>query len=105
MVFFNTNAILYTYDGFLRGSIDVTSIKADMGKLYRKPVPNDITFRQIRRIATHFGCKIEGGGKHIRIDFPSNKTLPIPIHGKCVPKYIIAEFKILLDEIQETNGA
>ena len=72
-----------------------------MEKLYRKPIPNDIRIDEITRIAKHYGCQTDSGGKHqLKIIHKQTGTvIPIPCHGDIVAEAYVKQFKALLDEI------
>ena len=75
-------------------------------KLYKKPIPNDITYDEIEKIADHFGCIVsKKRGKHpLKIIHKESGTIiPIPKHGKCVQEAYIKQLKVLLDEIREVE--
>lgn len=66
--------------------------------MYRKPIPNDITFDEVVSIMTHFGCIIEYGGNHPKIVCKQySRVIPIPKHGKTVGEAYIKQLKDLLD--------
>lgn len=73
-------------------------------KFYKKPVPNDITYDEMKRVAEYFGCIVDTkGGKHpYRVVYPGNGTvIPIPVHGKTVKEAYISQLKKLFDYIKE----
>jgi hypothetical protein len=73
-------------------------------KFFRKPVPNDITYDEMERVAKHFGCIVDKkGGKHpYRVVYPKNGTvIPIPVHGKTVKEAYISQLKTLFECIKE----
>lgn len=76
-------------------------------KLNRVPVPNDMTYTEILRLAEYYGCEVFTGGKHpIRIaDRTSQYIVTVPRHGKCVKEAYIKELKILFNEIETRGGA
>lgn len=71
-------------------------------KFNEKPIPNDITFDEVERLANAFGCRIVSGGKHSKkvVDVPSGTVIPIPMHGKYVQEAYIKELKDLFAEIE-----
>jgi hypothetical protein len=84
----------------------VSSIDTLRAKFYRKPIPNDITFDELFRLAKAYGCIVDTkGGKHpIRIIYkPLGKVIPIPRHSKCVGEAYIKELKVLFTEIADSK--
>ena len=71
-------------------------------KFNEKPIPNDITFDEVERLANAFGCRVMSGGKHSKkiVDIPSGTVIPIPMHGKYVQEAYIKELKDLFAEIE-----
>ncbi len=71
-------------------------------KFYRVPVPNDITYDEMIRLARSYGCAIKAGGKHpIKIiDIDSGTVIPIPVHGKFVQEVYICQLKEMFREIE-----
>ena len=71
-------------------------------KFNEKPIPNDITFDEVERLANAFGCRIVSGGKHSKkvVDVPSGTVIPIPMHGKYVQEAYIKELKDLFAAIE-----
>ena len=84
----------------------MSSIEKRLEKLYRKPVPNDITFHELESIAKYFGCIVDSGGNHSKIIYKGsfNKVIPIPRHKKTVDEVYIIQFKQLLEQIKEANS-
>ena len=74
-------------------------------KFYKKPIPNNITFDEVSRLASSYGCIILAGGKHSKkvVDIPSGTVIPIPMHGKYVQEAYIKELKDLFDIIENRN--
>lgn len=74
-------------------------------KFQRKPIPNDITFDELKVIAEHYGCIVVSGGKHSKkiVYEPLGTVIPIPMHGKTVKEAYIKEVKNLIDQIKEGN--
>jgi hypothetical protein len=70
-------------------------------KFNEKPIPNDITFDEVERLAGAYGCRVIAGGKHSKkvVDVPSGTVIPIPMHGKYVQEAYIKELKDLFAEI------
>ncbi len=77
-----------------------------MEKLYRKPIPNDMTFNEISAIAEHFGCIIDAGGNHLKIVYKGSfmRVIPIPRHGKTVQEAYVKQVKDLIDKIREEQS-
>ena len=90
----------------------MTSFSKLRERLFRIPIPNDMTESQILSIAQNYGCKIMTGGNHqkrIAYEPPTDspverKIIPIPSHGKHVPEYVIKELKQLIIEIECYQG-
>jgi hypothetical protein len=80
---------------------DVLTGEAE-AEIQRKPIPNDITFDEVERLANAYGCKVLAGGKHSKkiVDVPSGTVIPIPMHGKHVQEAYIKELKDLFAEIE-----
>lgn len=74
-------------------------------KFNEKPIPNDISFDEIERLARAYGCKVISGGKHSKkiADVSSGTVIPIPMHGKYVQEAYIKELKDLFAEIEERS--
>lgn len=74
-------------------------------KFNEKPIPNDITFDEVERLANAYGCRVISGGKHSKkiADVPSGTVIPIPMHGKYVQEAYIKELKDLFAEIEARN--
>ncbi len=82
----------------------MSRIEKAIEKFYKKPVPNDITYDEMKRVAEHFGCIVDKkGGKHpYRVICPMNGTIiPIPVHGKTVKEAYISQLKKLFDCMKE----
>ena len=76
-------------------------------KFNEKPIPNDITFEEVERLANAYGCRVIAGGKHSKkiIDVPSGTVIPIPVHGKYVQEaYKRAEGSVCGDRSAEQGG-
>lgn len=75
-------------------------------KFFSKPIRNDMTVEEVKRLAEYYGCKIVYGGNHqMRIaDIESGRVIPVPDHGKCVKEAYIKELKDLFIEIEERNS-
>ena len=76
-----------------------------IAKFREKPTRNDITYAEVRRIATHYGCDVKSGGKHpiIVVSKKPVKIIPIPGHGKFVKEAYITELKKLFEEIEAAS--
>ena len=64
----------------------MSTIEKRLKKFYRKPIPNDITFDDVRILASYFGCEIVTGGNHSQkvVHKSSGTVIPIPMHGNCI---------------------
>ena len=71
-------------------------------KFNEKPIPNNISFDEVERLANAYGCRVISGGKHSKkvVDAPSGTVIPIPMHGKYVQEAYIKELKDLFAEIE-----
>jgi len=72
-------------------------------KLYRKPIPNDITFLEVEKVAEHYGCIVlKSGGRHpIKVIHKETGTvIPIPKHSKHVQEVYIKQLKDLFNKIK-----
>lgn len=85
----------------------MTSLKNLEAKFYRKPIPNDITYAELKRIVENHHCRwVSNKGNHpfvVRYD-PLSKKIPIPKHGKYVKEAYIAQVKELLMLVEEMEG-
>ena len=74
-------------------------------KINKKPIPNNITFDDIERLARYYCCIISSGGKHSKkiIDLASGTVIPIPMHGKYVQEAYIKELKDLFAIIEQRS--
>lgn len=86
----------------------MSTIQKLIEKFYRKPIPSDITYDELKRIASHFGCVIVDSGRNNRhslhINHPSvSYGIPVPVHGKCVKEIYIKKIKELIDSIKEVR--
>ena len=81
----------------------MSTIQKLIDKLNEKPIPNNIVFEDLERVATYYGCKILSGGKHSKkiVDVTSGTVIPIPMHGKYVKEAYIKEAKDLFVEIEK----
>ncbi|MBQ3077670.1 MAG: hypothetical protein IJC43_07410 [Clostridia bacterium] len=70
-------------------------------KFFKKPIPTDMTFDEIEKLATYYGCVVKRGGKHPFhvMHPPSGRVIPIPTHGKTVGESYVKQLKQLFDEI------
>ncbi len=84
-------------DGEIMSTLD--KLKA---KFNEKPIPNDISFDEVERLANAYGCRVISGGKHSKkiVDVPSGTVIPIPMHGKYVQEAYIKELKDVFAEIE-----
>ena len=75
-------------------------------KFNAKPIPNNISFEDVERLAGAYGCRIMAGGKHSKkiVDMASGTVIPIPMHGKYVQEAYIKELKVLFAEIELRQG-
>lgn len=79
----------------------MSKIEKLKAKLFRKPVPNDITFNEVKTLAEHYGCIIEGGGNHTKIvHVKTGNIIPIPRHDKTVKEAYIKDLKELFEQIE-----
>lgn len=62
-------------------------------KFNEKPIPNNISFDEVERLAKSYGCTVVSGEKHSKkvVDVPSGTVIPIPMHGKYVQEAYIKE--------------
>ena len=84
----------------------MASIDKLLEKFYRKPIPNDITYDELRRIADHFGLIVKPPkGKHpMKISYPGIASIPIPVHKKSVGEAYIYQVKMLIEKVKEQKG-
>lgn len=72
-------------------------------KFYSKPIRNDMTFDEIERIATSYGCIVnKKGGRHpFHVAYPQlGIVVPIPTHGNLVGEAYIKQLRELFEEIE-----
>ena len=71
-------------------------------KFFSKPIRNDMTLNEVKRLAEYYGCKISTGGNHqIRIaHIETGTVIPLPCHDKCVKEAHIKELKDLFMKIE-----
>ena len=64
----------------------MSTIEKLKAKFNEKPIPNNISFDEVERLAKAYGCGVVSGGKHSKkvVDVPSGTVIPIPIHAKYV---------------------
>jgi len=81
----------------------MSRIEVRIKKFYRKPIPNDITIRDVEVLAIYFGCVIRAGGKHgVKVvHIPSGTVIPVPIHGKYIKGHYIKQLIQLFDRVEE----
>lgn len=83
----------------------MSQLEKRLQKFYRIPVPNDITFDDVVAIATHYGCVVKPGGKHLKISYPAfGAAVPIPRHGNLVQESYIIQLKKLFYRIEEEKS-
>ena len=84
----------------------MSSIDKLIEKFYSKPIRNDITLNEVKRLAAHFGCEVLTGGNHqIRIVHKESSTIiPLPCHGNCIKEAYIKELKALFDLIRNMTN-
>ncbi len=81
----------------------MSKIEKAIQKFYKKPIPNDITFAEMERVAKHFGCIVNNkGGRHSYrvVHLESGTVIPIPVHGSTVEEAYIKQLKGLFDMIK-----
>ena len=82
----------------------MSTIKKKLEKFYKSPIPNDITFQDVKVIAEYFKCIVVAGGNHMKvIHIDSGTVITIPRHGKNVKEAYIKQLKILFNSIMEKN--
>lgn len=71
-------------------------------KFKKKPVPNDLTLRDVEILAGHYGCRIANGGKHVQLvsDDPRVR-IPIPLHGKFIGEAYVKQLAELFAQLDE----
>ncbi len=71
-------------------------------KLFSKPIRNDMTFDEIEKIATSYGCIVGKGGRHpFHVVYPKlGRVIPIPTHGNLVGEAYIKQLRELFEEIE-----
>lgn len=81
----------------------MSTIEKRIQKFYRKPIPSDITFDDVKALAEYYGCLVISGGNHSKkvVHVPSGTVIPIPMHGKTVKEAYIKELKKLFDNISK----
>lgn len=69
-----------------RGGEAVSTLEKLKAKFNEKPIPNNISFDEVERLAKSYGCIVVSGGKHSKkvVDVSSGTVIPIPMHGKYV---------------------
>lgn len=99
--YYSTIYSIEVHDIYLENNL--SKIEKLIAKFYKKPVPNDITIEELKKIARHYGCEIDGGGKHpIHIVYKKlGIVISIPKHGNTVKEAYIVETKKLFDTIEE----
>lgn len=84
----------------------MSKIEKLLEKFYRKPIPNDITYEEVEKLANYFRCTVhKSGGRHsFKVAYPENGTIiPIPVHGNVVKEAYIKQLKDLFDLIREVD--
>lgn len=80
----------------------MSTIEKRIQKFYRKPIPNDISFDDVRVLAEYYNCIVKPGGNHWKIiHVPSGTVIPIPVHGKTIGEAYVKQLKNLFDSIRE----
>ena len=81
----------------------MSQIQKLIDKMNKKPVPNDMTFEELEKIARRYGCDSESRGSHQRaiVHEETGTVIPIPCHGKHVG---VAYVKQVKDLIESING-
>lgn len=81
----------------------MSTIEKRIKKFYRKPIPNDITFDDVKVLAEYYGCIVVSGGNHSKkiVHVPSGTVIPIPMHGKTIKEAYVKELKKLFNRISE----
>ena len=74
-------------------------------KFFSKPIRNDITFDEMKRLAESYGCKVMSGSKHMHVVHAETGTIvPIPRHGSTIGEAYVKQLKdlfIAIDNQQE----
>ena len=84
-----------------RGNI-VGKIDKLCEKFFRKPIPNDITFNEVKTLFTHFGCDIIQGGRHPKVVHKASGTvISVSRHGDSVKEYCVKQLRDLLEMLLE----
>ena len=84
----------------------MSKIEKLIDRFYKVPIPNDITYEEIEKLANYFGCIVKkNSGRHsLHIAYPQlGIVIPIPVHGKEVKEAYIKQLKELFDMIIEEN--
>lgn len=84
----------------------MSQIEKLIDKLYRKPIPKDMTFDEISKIARYYNCFVKTGGNHQRsiVHKESGTVIPIPDHSKHIGVAYVKQLKELFDSIREREG-
>ena len=96
--------VLYLIPSHIIGGIGTSKIQKLIDKFYKQPIPNNITFHEVQTLFEHFGCKVIGGGNHMKVvcvEF--SKVIAVPRHGNCVQEVYIKQLKMLLDDLKGGN--
>lgn len=82
----------------------MSQIEKLIQKFNRVPIPNDISYDEVKKLAVYFGCMVkENAGRHsLHIVYvPLGTVIPIPTHGKHVKEVYIKQLKKLFEQIEE----
>lgn len=79
----------------------MSQIQKLIDKLNKKPIPKDMTFGELAKIAKHYGCDTESRGNHQRaiVCEKTGTVIPIPDHGKHVGVTYVRQFKDFIESI------
>ena len=79
----------------------MSQIQKLIDKLTRRPIPSDMTFDELKKIAKHYGCDSVNRGNHQRaiVYKPAGKVVVVPDHGKHVQQVYVKELKELFESI------
>jgi len=72
-------------------------------RFFEKPIRNDITQKEIERLAKHYGCDIYTGGNHQKriVHVGTGTVIPLPQHSKTVAEPYVKELQELFESIGE----
>ena len=78
----------------------MSTLQKTIKKLFRKPIPTDITYDEFFAVAEYYGFSRINGGKHPAIRHTEfGIKIPIPIHGNTVEAVYIKQFKYALEKL------